>query len=304
MSSKLKIRLLVSILLILAILISLFVFLDLRNNRGLLTVAFLDVGQGDAIFIESPVGNQVLVDGGVGRGVLREISKVMKFYDRSLDVVVATHPDADHVGGLVDILESYEVGLFLEPGVESDTDIYESLKTQVGKLESGGKIKKILARAGMQIDLGGGAFLEILFPEKDVSGWETNTASIVARLVYGENEFLLTGDSPSAIENYLVNKYKSQGESFKKPQGLSLGLESDVLKLGHHGSRTSSSDNFVRAVNPEYAVVSSGKDNRYGHPHQEVLALLEKLNIKTLRTDTSGSIIFKSDGVNLKITHP
>ncbi len=296
MSSKLKIRLLVSILFILAILISLFVFLDLRNNRGLLTVAFLDVGQGDAIFIESPSGNQVLVDGGVGRGVLREISKVMKFYDRSLDVVVATHPDADHVGGLVDILENYEVDLFLEPGVESDTDIYESLKTQVGKLESGGKIKKILARAGMQINLGGGAFLEILFPEKDVSGWETNTASIVARLVYGENEFLLTGDSPSAIENYLVNKYRSQG--------LSLGLESDVLKLGHHGSRTSSSDNFVRAVNPEYAVVSSGKDNRYGHPHQEVLALLEKLNIKTLRTDTSGSIIFKSDGVNLKITHP
>lgn len=253
-------------------------------------VAFLDVGQGDAIFIESPSGNQVLVDGGVGRGVLREISKVMKFYDRSLDVVVATHPDADHVGGLVDILENYEVDLFLEPGVESDTDIYESLKTQVGKLESGGKIKKILARAGMQIDLGGGAFLEILFPEKDVSGWETNTASIVARLVYGENEFLLTGDSPSAIENYLV---------YKK-----YNLESDVLKLGHHGSRTSSSDNFVRAVNPEYAVVSSGKDNRYGHPHQEVLALLEKLNIKTLRTDTSGSIIFKSDGVNLKITHP
>lgn len=301
MTSKSKLKLLIISTLLISVLISLYVFLGLRNEKGLLTVAFLNVGQGDSIFIESPSGNQVLIDGGVGRGVLRELSSVLKFYDRSLDVVIATHPDADHVGGLVDVLEKYKVDLILEPGVNSDTNVYKSLEEKVSDLERSGKIKKILARSGMQIDLRGGAILEILFPEKDVTGWETNTASIITRLVYGENEFLLTGDSPSAIENYLVNKYRSQGESFKKLQGLSLGLQSDVLKAGHHGSRTSSSDNFVRAVSPEYAVISAGKDNRYGHPHEEVLDLFNKLNIKILRTDIDGRIIFKSDGVNLRI---
>lgn len=287
MSSKSKLKLLIISTLFISVLISLYIFVGLRNNKGLLTVAFLNVGQGDSIFIESPSGNQVLIDGGVGRGVLRELSSVLKFYDRSIDVVIATHPDADHIGGLVDVLEKYKVDLILEPGVESDTNVYKSLEEKVSSLEQSGKIKKILARSGMQIDLGGGAILEILFPEKDVSEWETNTASIIARLVYGENEFLLTGDSPSAIENYLV---------YKK-----MDLQSDVLKAGHHGSRTSSSDNFVRAVSPEYAIVSAGKDNRYGHPHKEVVDLFNKLNIKTLRTDTVGRIVFKSDGVNLRI---
>lgn len=287
MSSKSKLKLLIISTLFISVLISLYVFVGLRNNKGLLTVAFLNVGQGDSIFIESPSGNQVLIDGGVGRGVLRELSSVLKFYDRSIDVVIATHPDADHIGGLVDVLEKYKVDLILEPGVESDTNVYKSLEEKVSGLETSGKMKKILARSGMNIDLGGGAVLEILFPEKDVEGWETNTASIIARLVYGENEFLLTGDSPSAIENYLV---------YKK-----YNLTSDVLKAGHHGSRTSSSDNFVRAVNPEYVVISAGKDNRYGHPHKEVADLFNKLNIKTLRTDTVGRIVFKSDGVNLKI---
>ena len=291
MSSKLKFRLVLLLCLFFVFILSLYIFITLRNDKGILTVAFLNIGQGDSIFIESPSGNQVLVDGGVGRGVLRELSSVMKFYDRSLDVVIATHPDADHIGGLIDVLEKYKVDLFLEPGVESDTNVYESLKTQVGKLESGEKIKKLLARSGMKIDLGSGAVLEILFPEKDVRGWETNTASIVARLVYGENEFLLTGDSPSAIENYLVNKYKGE---------LSV-LQADVLKAGHHGSRTSSSDNFVRAVDPEYAIISAGENNRYGHPHQEVVDLFNKLNIKILRTDTDGRIVFKSDGVSLEL---
>ncbi len=287
MSSKLKLKLALLLILFVTFFVSLYVFFGIRNNAGLLTVAFLNVGQGDSIFIESPSGNQVLIDGGVGRGVLRELSSVMKFYDRSLDVVVATHPDADHVGGLVDVLEKYKVDLILEPGVKSDTNVYKSLEEKISSLESSGKTKKILARSGMKIDLGSGTTLEILFPEKDVTDWETNTASIVARLVYGENEFLLTGDSPSAIENYLV---------YKK-----YNLTSDVLKAGHHGSRTSSSDNFVRVVDPEYAVISSGKDNRYGHPHQEVLDLFNKLNIKILRIDIDGRIVFKSDGVNLEI---
>lgn len=138
----------------------------------------------------------------------------------------------------------------------------------------------------MVIDLGGGAVLQILFPDRDPSGMETNAASVVARLVYGESEFMFTGDSPQNIENYLV----SSGD-----------LSSDVLKAGHHGSKTSTGSNFISAVSPEYVVISVGKDNRYGHPNQEVLDTLTNFGAKILRTDTFGRLIFKSDGVTLKL---
>ena len=139
----------------------------------------------------------------------------------------------------------------------------------------------------MNIDLGNGAILQILFPDRDPSGMDTNDSSVVARFVYGENEFLFTGDSPQKIENYLV---------------LLGGLESDVLKIGHHGSKTSTGASFVSAVSPEYAVISVGKDNRYGHPNQEILDLLNNFGAEIFRTDQLGRIIFKSDGT--EITHP
>lgn len=223
-----------------------------------------------------------MIDAGPGKSVLRELGSVMTFYDKSIDVVVATHPDADHIGGIPDVLENYKVDLFMEPGVESNTDLYKTMEELVSKKG----INKIEARRGMILDLGAGAMLEILFPIFDPSDLLTNTASIVARLTYGESEFLLTGDSPSSIENYLIT----------------LGdMESDVLKVGHHGSKTSTSPDFVEIVSPQYAVISVGKDNRYGHPTQEVLETLEKENIKIFRTDLDGRIIFESDGVELKI---
>lgn len=265
-----------------------------ESGRNELTVAFLDIGQGDAIFIESPSGNQLLIDAGPNRNILRELGKVVPFYDRSIDIVLATHPDADHIGGMVDVLEKYKVNLFIEPGVNSDTSLYQELESRIKNYESSNKIRRIEARRGMVVDLGGGAILEILFPITDPGGMETNTSSIVARLVYGENEFLLTGDSPSNIEEYLVSQNC-------KEKNCPLGLEADVLKAGHHGSKTSTSDLFVRAVAPKYAVISAGRDNRYGHPHQEVLNILTQHKIQILRTDQEGRIIFESDGVNLKI---
>ena len=256
-----------------------------REDRGgILTVAFLDIGQGDAIFIDAPSGNQMLIDGGPGKSVLRELSKVMPFYDRSIDVVIATHADQDHVGGLPNVLKNYKVNIFMEPGLSGPSSSYEELEKMVGNNKS--NIKKILARRGMVVDLGDGAILQILFPVIDPPGTNTNMSSIVAKLVYGENEFMLTGDSPIAIEDYLV----SLG-----------GLQSDVLKAGHHGSKTSSSDEFVRAVAPQHTVISAGKNNRYTHPHQEVLDILNNFGIKILRTDELGIIVFKSDGTNLKL---
>ncbi len=270
-------------------------YIAVKEGRGeKLTVAFLDVGQGDAIFIESPNGNQMLLDAGPGKSVLRELSKIMPFYDRSIDVLLATHPDADHIGGMPDVLEKYKVSLFLEPGVEGDTSLYKELELQIEKRESQGKIEKLEARRGMVVDLGSGAILEILFPAIDPEGMETNTASIVARLVYGASEFLLTGDSPSNIEDYLVSQNCTE-------TNCAFGLDADVLKAGHHGSKTSTSREFVSTVSPEYAIISAGKDNRYGHPHPEVLETLTTTGAKILRTDTSGRIIFESDGVNLEV---
>lgn len=254
----------------------------MRNDSALLTISFLDVGQGDAVFIESPTGRQVLVDGGPNRDVLRELAQVMPWYDRSIDVVIATHPDADHVTGLVDVLQRYRVSLIVEPGVASDTPQAESMLRAVADEDA----RYLYARRGQVIDIGGGAYLEILFPDRDPTGLETNTASVVTRLVYGETAFMLTGDAPDEIEHYLV---RLDGEE----------LRSDVLKAGHHGSRTSSSLLFVGMVDPESAVYSRGCDNTYGHPHEEVQATFAQLGIKTLDTCAEGTITFVSDGLSV-----
>ena len=277
-----KIRLIILAFLLLCSILSVYALYN-EGRNGVLTVAFLDVGQGDAIYIEAPNGNQVLIDGGPSKAVLRELSKVMPFYDRTIDVVLATHADQDHVGGLPDVLKKYKVNIFLESGVPGESSSYKELEKIAS---SSNDIKKILAKRGMDVDLGDGVVLQILFPVSVFDEMETNKASIVAKLVYGENEFLFTGDSPTAIENYLV----SLG-----------GLSSDVLKAGHHGSKTSTSQAFVSAVSPQYAVISVGKDNKYGHPNQETLDTLNNFGAKIIRTDESGRIIFKSDGVNLKV---
>jgi competence protein ComEC len=255
-----------------------------EDRQGILTVAFLDVGQGDAIYLEAPNGNQVLIDGGPGKKVLQELGQVMPFYDRSIDLVIASHPDSDHIAGLVDVFERFAISGFMESGVISDNQTYGVLKNKVA-VEGA---KEILARRGQRVVLDDGVTLEILFPDRSPENWDTNDASVVAQLVYGENEFLLTGDAPAKIEKYLAELDSKR-------------LRSDVLKAGHHGSRTSTSAEFVGLVQPQYAVISVGKKNRYGHPHPEVLAILQKAGAEILRTDTLGTIVFKVDTSSLAI---
>lgn len=252
------------------------------ESRDGLLVVFLDVGQGDAIFIEAPNGNQVLIDGGPNKAVLRQLSKIMPFYDRSIDMIIESHPDSDHINGLVEVLRRYKVGLVMESGVVNDNQAYKSIQEIIE--EKG--IQKVLARRGTRINFGDGIYMDIMFPDRDVSGLETNMASVVARLVYRESEFLFTGDSPRSIEQYLVSIGKEN-------------LQSDILKISHHGSDTSTSEMFLGYVDPEYAVISVGKDNKYGHPRQEVLDLLNQFDVKILRTDESGTIKIKSDGENI-----
>ncbi len=253
------------------------------DDEEKLQVAFLDVGQGDATFIESPTGTQVLIDGGKGGMVLSKLSEVMGFFDRDIDMIVATHPDMDHIGGLIGVLDRYTVHTILITENESDTPAFEAFTDRI--FEEGAKI--LIARRGQIYDLGSGSAgsttLSILFPDRDARDFESNASSIVARLVYGESEYLFTGDAPKEIEEYLISLDAQ-------------GIASDVLKVGHHGSRTSTSEIFVNAVIPDVAIISAGKDNSYGHPHGEVTKLLTARGIAQKNTADLGSIVSVSDG--------
>ena len=253
----------------------------LREHKGILTFAVLDIGQGDALFIESPTGEHVLVDGGPDKTLLREVSQVMPWYDRHIDMLVVTNPDKDHYEGFIPLLDKYSVDVVLEPGTINKYPEYGVLEKKIADKH----IPEILARRGQIVELGGGAYLQILFPDRDVSGLSSNDGSIVMRLVYGSTSVALQGDSTAAIEHYLV--------------GLDgANLKSTILKAGHHGSKTSSTEEYVAAVAPQWTVISSGADNSYGHPNQETLDTMNKLNIPTYDTCNNGRITFESDGKN------
>ena len=254
------------------------------SDSSELRVYFLDVGQGDAIFIKSPSGNKMLIDAGASTAALNELSKILPFNEKKIEVILQTHPDKDHVGGFIPILDRFAVDFIIESGVKADTRVFNDLEI----LSENSSAKRIIAQRGMLVNLGEGVVLLILFPDRDVSGLNSNDASIVAKLYYGRTTFVLTGDSPIKIEDYLVSL---DGNI----------LKSDVLKVGHHGSKTSTSETFVEMVNPQYAVIQAGAGNSYGHPHEEVLEFLKNSKAEILGTYNLGTILIKSDGRELEI---
>ena len=266
-----------------------------EDRGGKLTVSFLDIGQGDAIFIDAPSGRQVLIDGGSGRSVLRQLGKTMPWYDRSIDIIVCTHPDADHIGGLIDVLDRYKVGMIVESSVLGETPLWETFEKRVAdESKSGAKLVK--AQRGQVIDLGEGAYLEVLSPDRAVPHVETNVGCVVTKLIYGDTAFMLPCDAPAAIEKYLV---ALDGSTLLTTGSISL--HANVLKAGHHGSKTSSNFSFVGFVDPEYAIYSRGCDNSYGHPHQQTIDTFAKFNIPTLDTCERGTITFVSDGKTVSL---
>lgn len=254
-----------------------------EDRRDLLAVHFLNVGQGDATFIDVPSGRQMLIDGGPGSSVLRELSRVMPWYDRTIDVVVATHPDSDHIEGLIDVLERYDVSTIVISSVKGTTALSATLDSKIKKERA----TVVVAERGHIIDLGKGAQLRILFPDREVPSVATNVGCIIGRLTYGDTSFMLPCDTTSAIEEYITM--------------LDPGsVDSDVLKAAHHGSKTSSAPAFVAAVSPAYAIYSRGCGNSYGHPHQETIDTYAKLGVPTLDTCLEGAITFVSDGMRVE----
>lgn len=257
-------------------------------REGELKAAFLDVGQGDATLIIAPDKEKILIDGGPDEKVLGELAAELPFYDRELDLVILTHPHADHLDGLLAVLERYAVKQVLISGVVHTSDNYikflEILKNKNIPVE--------VAVSGKRFKFGE-ATLEILWPERDLSGERVsgganesgglNDTSVVAQLTYGKNGFLFMGDAGTEVEAALLLSSKIQ-------------LRSQVLKIGHHGSTTASSEQFLGILSPEYAVISAGKNNRYGHPSLRTIRKLERVGAKIYQTFEDGRIIIKSDG--------
>ncbi len=240
-----------------------------------LSVTFFDVGQGDAILI-SQGSQQILIDGGRdGNLLLEKLGKAIPFWDRTIETVIATHPDADHIAGLVDVAKAYKIGSVIETDMKSDSQTYRAWEDMIVKEGS----ERIEALAGEKIILKDGAEMSILFPFNNISNADeknSNATSVVAKLSYGENKFLFTGDLPSEQEAELVDK--------------KMELSSDVLKVGHHGSKYSTSEKFLDVVSPKSAVISVGAHNTYGHPGQEIIDRLLHRGVDILRTDKSGDI--------------
>ncbi|QQR50674.1 MBL fold metallo-hydrolase [Candidatus Nomurabacteria bacterium] len=262
-----------------------FILQSLPHDSGKLKVAFLDIGQGDAIYIEAPNGNQMIIDGGPGIALMNKLPEVLPWGDKTIDTVVITNPDADHYSGLIPLFEQYAVASVVEPGTRSETSLYQTLEEHI-ILEH---VPHLLATRGMEIILDSEKHIsyEILFPDRDVSTWETNDGSIVGKLTYGDTSFLLMGDATILTEGIVVAENKNTLDTI------------DVLKLGHHGSRTSSGNPILTATTPDVAIISAGLNNKYGHPHQEVIDRLLALHIPYLTTFKEGTIICESDSMDI-----
>lgn len=275
------------ILAILLFIVAIYLFcIDWQNSQRKFTFAMLDVGQGDALFIESPTGTQVLIDGGPPKKILSELARVMPPLDKSIDAIFITNPDQDHIGGFSDVLKNYKVGKVFSSGTTSDSKTYQNLKKDFKTK----KVEEFLVKKGMNINLGGGVNINILFPDRDVSTWPTNDGSIVAKLSYANVSLLLTGDASIKTEKLILENNSKES------------LHSTILKVGHHGSRSATGESFLSVVGPYYALISDGKNNKYGHPHKEVIDLLSKFKVRVFRTDEDGTILLKSDGISSKFS--
>jgi len=260
-----------------AIFVWLAIFGQTPNNN--LVVKFLDVGQGSSALILAPDGKQVLIDGGPGDAVLARLGEAMPLFDKKIELVILTHPDSDHISGLIEVLKRYEVEQILETGIVDSTAEYKAWNELIKQKN----IPVVFAAAGQKIKIAQNLEFDILYPFGKINNQDfsdkTNASSIVAKLIYGQNSFLFTGDAEKETEWIL---------DFSQ-----INLRSDVLVVGHHGSKNSTTAEFLAAVAPRLAVISVGEKNKYGHPAPEILERLQGLDI--LRTDLTGNIDFSCD---------
>lgn len=251
-----------------------------------LEVDFLDVGQGDAILIKAPDGQNILVDGGPDKTILKRLGENMAWWDRQIDLMILTHAHDDHVTGLIDVLKRYRVKRILYTGAVHNAPNYLNWL----KLVRDKKTPLVIVDKEQVINLGDGAKIDILYPDQSFLNQtvdDLNQTSIVFSLSYGQSRFLFTGDAGEPVEKELLE------------QGADLGA--DLLKVGHHGSKYSTSQEFLEKVRPNIAVIQAGKNNSFGHPSLRIIKRLERLGAEVFRTDENGRVKAVSDGINIKI---
>lgn len=252
---------------------------------GQLQVHIIDVGQGDAILVQAPTGENMLIDGGERSSDITD--QLVRYLQskgvKKIHVLVATHPHSDHIGGLPTVMKTFPIGAVYDSGKPATSNIYATFLDLIEEK----KIPYYLARRGKKIKFANGLDLQVLNPTGDVDGDNVNNASIVLRLTYGKISFMLTGDAESEIENELIKG--------------GYPLQADVLKVGHHGSDSSSSAAFLDKVKPTYALISVGKGNSYGHPHKRTMDKIKKRQIQTYMTKDHGNIIVSTDGNTLTV---
>ena len=264
-------------------------------HQGVLTVDFFDIGQGDGIFFQTPSGNQILIDGGPDSTILSKLGKAMPFWDRSIDVLILTHPHADHIDGSLEVLKRYKVGMVLESGVNHSIPEYDEWH-QLLQLKN---VPVHIVEYGDIINFGDGVHFDVYTPFASFaveSPKNVHDAMITGRLVYASSSILMMGDAEKLLEYQLL-----WGESDSPRKSDFLILKSDILKPAHHASKPSTTEEFLRPFHPKFAIISAGRKNRYGHPHQEVINRLNQFDIKIFRTDQDGDIKFISSRNSFKI---
>ncbi|WP_421924980.1 MBL fold metallo-hydrolase [Lysinibacillus capsici] len=242
-------------------------------------VHFIDVGQGDSILIESPSGKTMLIDGGVKGAGQQIVSYLKELGINKLDIVVATHPDADHIGGLIPVLDNMTIEQFYDSGKVHTSQTFEEMLTRIDEKNIPYHVPKI----GDDIEFDKNVNVKVLNANDQAT--DNNDASIVLKMTYGNVSFLLTGDAGVALEKEM----------------LQYDVKATVLKAGHHGSNTSSSEEFIQAVKPEVTILSYGEDNKYGHPHAEIVDRLQAIGSKIYATADLGTITVSTDGVNYTV---
>jgi competence protein ComEC len=250
-------------------------------NSGDTLVYFLDVGQGDCELIRLATGENILIDSGTSETAQKLVSCLNGLGVHKIDTLIATHPHEDHIGGMTQVIKAFEIGKIYMPRIADrdlpTTSVYETLLKEI----DGKGLKITEAKGGMEIFESGKEKLEIFAPNSS-KYTDLNNYSIVTKLTCGEKSFLFTGDA--------------QAESEKEMIAKGYDIKSDVLKCGHHGSSTSTSAAFLKAVGPSAAVISCGVDNDYGHPNKEVLNRLQKAGVTVYRTDLQDTILARCDG--------
>lgn len=269
-----------------ALLIAAPAFYLISDSGKELKVSFLDVGQGDSILIKAPAGQNILVDGGPDDTVLKRLGGEMLPWDKKIDLMILTHPHADHVTGLIDIIKSYQVAKILYTGATHTAPPYlEWLKIVKEK-----NIPIVIVDRPQTIKLGENLEIQIIYPFSSLVGKSVanlNNSSIVFKLVYGETSFLFMGDAEKEVEDELVKS--------------GVPLEAKVLKVGHHGSADATSEEFLKMVSPRFAVIEVGRKNDFGHPSGRTIKKLERIGARVFRTDLEGTIRLRSNGEKIEV---